>query len=328
MSARLYLGVDGGGTHTRALLADAGGGVLGAGRAGSTNRNHCTRDEVRSNLRSALLEALGGRRADQTLTIYLGMCGVSTDRDRRDIVSVVREISEIGAAPNVFVENDARIGLTGGLSGRPGIVLIAGTGSACLGVNRLGHAWWCGGWGALADDAGSAPWIGLRALQAAVRCEDGRTPPTVLRDIVFDFLQLSDPRELIDRVHNRNLTRQELGLLAPRVIGAYQEGDMIAARILSDATAELSQLVATTACRLFDSSACELILVGGLALSGAPFQTMLVSRIRHDAPEVRVREPELAPVQGAVLEAMRSDGAPWDEQVIGRLRGCQDLRSV
>ena len=191
------------------------------------------------------------------------LCGVSTDRDRQDIVSVVREISEIGAAPNVIVENDARIGLTGGLSGRPGVVLIAGTGFGMSGrqppgprlvVRRLGSAGRRRG-----QRRGSAC-----AIQAAVRAEDGRTPPTVLRDVVFDFLQLPDPRELIDRVHNRNLTRQELGCLAPRVIGAYQEGDMIAARILSEATAELSQLVATTAGRLFDSSPCELILVGGL----------------------------------------------------------------
>ncbi|HEY2587438.1 MAG TPA: BadF/BadG/BcrA/BcrD ATPase family protein [Tepidisphaeraceae bacterium] len=319
MASRWYLGVDGGGTHTRALLADQDGRVLGAGRSGSTNRNHHPRDAVRSNVRSALLGALGERKADASLTIFLGMCAVSTDRDRADIVSIVREIPEIGASATVIVENDARIGLTGGLSGRPGIVLIAGTGSACLGVSAEGKSWWCGGWGALADDAGSAPWIGLRALQAAVRDEDGRAPQTALRDIVFSFLELSEPRELIDRVHNRGLTREELGDLAPRVIGAFRDGDAMAAGILTDATAELSQLVSTTAARLFSGSACELILVGGLALSGPPFQDLLVDRILRDAPNVRVREPELSPVQGAVLEAMRSDGKPWNEDVIRRL---------
>ena len=55
-------------------------------------------------------------------------------------------------------------------------------------------------------------------------------------------------------------------------------------------------------------------------LSGAPFQTMLINRLRHDSPAACVREPELSPVHGAVLEAMRADGVPWNEQVIVRMR--------
>lgn len=319
MASHWYLGVDGGGTHTRALLADPDGHVLGTGQSGSTNRNHHPRDEVRSNLQAAMLGALGDRKPDERLTIFLGMSAVSTDRDRADIASIVREIPEIGAAPTVLVDNDARIGLTGGLSGRPGIVLIAGTGSACLGIDAVGTSWWCGGWGAMADDTGSAPWIGLRALQAAVRAEDGRAAPTALRDIVFEFLELSEPRELIDRVHNRGLTREELGSLAPRVIRACQDGDATAARILTDAGGELAQLVSTTARRLFAGQPCEMILVGGLALSGPPFQNLLIERIHQAVPNVHVREPELSPVQGAVLDAMRADGAAWGETVIRRL---------
>lgn len=320
-SSHYYLGVDGGGTHTRALLADRDGLILGTGSSGSTNRNHHPRQEVRSNLRAALLAALGDRKADERLTIFLGMCAVSTDRDRADIASIVREIPEIGAAPVVVVDNDARIGLTGGLSGRPGMVLIAGTGSACLGVDGEGKSWWCGGWGALADDAGSAPWIGLRALQAAVRAEDGRAAPSTLRAVVFEFLELSEPRELIDRVHNRGLTREELGYLAPRVIEASKDGDPTAAGILAEAAGELAQLVSTPARRLFAGRPCELILVGGLARSGPPFQDLLINRIHQVAPNVCVREPELSPVQGAVLEAMRADGTAWNEHVIRNLAG-------
>ena len=123
------------------------------------------------------------------------------------------------------MDNDTVAGLTGGLSGRPGLALIAGTGSACLGVNAHGERWLCGGWGALADDVGSAPWVGLRALQAAVRAEDGRAGPTALRDIVFGFLGLTEPRQFISRVHNQGLERAELGRLAPLVADACRSGD-------------------------------------------------------------------------------------------------------
>ena len=319
MPSRSYIGVDGGGTNTRVLTCNADGHVTGAGLAGSTNRNHHTRQEVRSNLRQALLYATGGNPLKDAV-IYMGMCGVSTDADRDDIASIAREIPEVGSSAKIVVENDARIGLTGGLSGRPGMVLIAGTGSACLGVSATGQSWWCGGWGALADDSGSAPWIGLRAIQTAVRAQDGRTCPTLLRDLVFDFLELRDPRELIDRVHNRGLSREEMGRLAPRVIAAAEQGDPASGRIVHDATSELSLLVSTTAKKLFENLPCELILVGGLALSGPPFQTMLLDRIKQDTTSVQAREPEMTPVQGAVLEAFRADGVAWTDSILNELR--------
>lgn len=318
--SRYFIGIDGGGTNTRSLRADENGRIVGTGKAGSTNRNHHLRDEVRANLRSALLAASGGKQIENSTTIFMGMCGVSNDADRADIISVVREIAEVGNACKIIVENDAVIGLAGGLSGRPGMVLIAGTGSACLGVNSSGESYWCGGWGALADDSGSAPWMGIRAIQAAVRAEDGRGEATKLRQIVFEFLGLKHPRELIDRVHNKGLRREEIGTLAPRIIAAAEQGDGTAKNIVRDAAQELGLMVSTTAGHLFGGEASEAILVGGLALSGPPFQPMLIKEIGSRAKTVRVREPEMSPVQGAVLEAMRAGNVTWTKSIFEQLR--------
>ncbi|MCW3058428.1 MAG: hypothetical protein JWQ02_249, partial [Capsulimonas sp.] len=185
MSDRYYIGVDGGGTNTRVLIADRAGYVLGSGQSGSANRNHYSPEEARRSLRSALLMAMEGLKIDPSqITMFLGMSGVSTDQDRWEISGIVREIPEIGVQARVTVDNDTVAGLTGGLAGEPGMALIAGTGSACLGINSRGERWFCGGWGAIADDSGSAPWIGLRALQEAVRAEDGRAAPTALQAAV------------------------------------------------------------------------------------------------------------------------------------------------
>ncbi len=322
MTQTLYLGVDGGGTGTRVLLADRSGRVQGVGYAGSTNRNHYPRERVQANLRDAIRAALGDvaqKNPASVSTLFLGVGGVSTEADRRDVRAVAQEIPEIGPDVRVVVENDTRVGLTGGLSGRPGVALVAGTGSACFGVNGRGEKWLCGGWGALADDVGSAPWVGLRALQAAVQAEDGRLAPTRLRDIVFEFLGLTEPRQFISRVHNDGLERAELGRLAPLVAEAYRDGDAAAGAILHDAAASLTALAAVTVRRLFGDAPCELILVGGLALSGAPFQPMLTDRLEREMPSLSVRAPEMSPVQGAVLEALRTDGQPWTEQVIANL---------
>ena len=321
MSNQLYIGIDGGGTHTRALVGDRSGRILGAGHAGSTNRNHHPRNVVLENLGHAVRQATsaaGG--SDPVRSAFLGMCGVSTDADKNDILSIAREVPELKHTEMIRVENDTHTGLVGGLSGRPGCVLIAGTGSACFGVRSDNTSYLSGGWGALADDAGSAPWIGIKAVQAAVLSEDGRIGPTLLRDIVFDFLELTDPRQLIDRVHNTGLERETIGKLAPLTIRAFEKGDAIAGEILRDAAAGLSQMVSAVARRLEIRDAWELILVGGLALSGPPFQSMLIEKIVRDTPVIRVVEPEMPPAKGALLEALRCDGVAATPEVLQRLK--------
>ena len=318
---RYYLGIDSGGTNTRALLADDSGKVWGSGYAGSANPNHYPRSQIIDNLQRAIGASMEWLLKPVTLTsVFMGASGISTDCDCADMRSLLRGLPEIGSRPVVEVESDTLIGLTGGLTGRPGLVLIAGTGSACYGMNAQGHRYLCGGWGALADDVGSAPWIGVRAIQAAVLAQDGRMPATRLRDIVFDYLELSEPRQLIHRVHNQGLDRAAIGRLAPLVMEIYGEGDYAAGEIVRDAVIGLSNLVKATRDRLFDLGDCEMILVGGVALSGPPFQQLLLEQIRAFVPGVRPREPELSPVQGAILEAMRASGATWNAQTIANLK--------
>ena len=77
---------------------------------------------------------------------------------------------------------------------------------------------WCGGWEHLADDAGSAYWIAVEALRAAVRVEDGRLPPSALRDLVFNRWPLAEPRALAERLSRGDIDRASLATLAPEVI--------------------------------------------------------------------------------------------------------------
>jgi len=317
---RFYLGIDSGGTNTRAMLADHTGTVWGTGHSGSANPNHYPRQQVAENLHLAISAALSGCPKSLLIsTIFMGSSGISTVCDRDDMCAVLRSLPEVGPNTQVAVESDTVIGLTGGLAGRPGIVLIAGTGSACYGINAQGESYLCGGWGAVADDVGSAPWIGTRAIQAAVFAADGRIPPTSLRNIVFDFLELAEPRQLIHRLHNQGVDRANIGCLAPFVLEACASGDAAASEIVADAISGLALLVRVTKDRLFCDSQCEMILVGGLALSGPPFQPMLIQRIQETTSGVLIRKPELSPVQGAILEAMKLDGIAWSNEILENL---------
>jgi N-acetylglucosamine kinase-like BadF-type ATPase len=272
-------------------------------------------------VRERLADLVRGARGSHVTTVsaaFLSLGGISTRADAEAVEHVAAELDELRGSA-VLVDNDARAALVGGLVGRPGMVLIAGTGSACFGVAADGRRHWCGGWEHLADDAGSAYWMAVEAVRAAVRVEDGRLPPSAVRDLVFGRWALTEARALAERLSRPDLHRASLATLAPDVI-ALASSDALARSIVERAAEELARLVAVTASRLFAPRASELILTGGLARSGPPFTALLIARIETVAPGVRVVEPELPPVFGAVIEAGRLAGWAASPEFLRTLR--------
>jgi N-acetylglucosamine kinase-like BadF-type ATPase len=310
------LGIDGGGTRTRAVLADDEGRILASATGDSINPRHYDREVLRVRLEALVLAVRRDLGAVDAAFLALG--GVSTAADAAEVQSIAREVPAL-AGTHITVDNDARAALSGGLAGRPGMVLIAGTGSACLGIAPDGRRCWCGGWEALADDGGSAYWIAVEAIRCAVRQEDGRLPASALRDLVFRRWDLAEPRALAERLSRPDVDRAAIASLAPQVL-ALASTDPQAAHIIERAADQLAQLVAVTAARTFGDDPCDLILTGGLANSGPPFTPLLAARIAEVAPAVRLVSPELPPVLGAVLEAMKSVGVYPDGECLNRLR--------
>jgi len=300
-----YLGIDGGGTSTRALLANNEGRVCGIGTAGSSNYHHAGVDGTARALVEVIDTALNQANVDrnQLTSIFLGMAGVV---NRSDHEAIERAIEPLGLTPKtkVGIGHDIRIALTGGLAGASGIALIAGTGSSCYGRNESGHAVQCGGWGALVDDVGSAYWMGVEALKAAVRQADGRLPPSNLRETIFRAIEIDDIRDFLARVHGTGMKRDEIATLAPVVMDLVRAGDATAAGILAAGTEGLAEMVQTAADRL-GLHEPPVVVSGGLWSSGEPFQSHLCEAIRRRVPKAAMQTATLTPVQGAALEARR-----------------------
>ena len=152
-ASRHFLGVDGGGTKTQAVIIDECGRVLGAGLGGPANYDAVGVEVAQSNIAQAVEAArqAAGIADYPFASAYLGLAGVVCARDCEIVHGIARRLN---LAAIVGVDHDCRIALAGGLSGRPGIVLISGTGSSCFGMNALGDQWRAGGWGYLISDEG------------------------------------------------------------------------------------------------------------------------------------------------------------------------------
>ena len=262
LTKQIVIGVDGGGTSTRVALVTDQGDVLGIGTAGAGNYHDVGIKAVRSNIEQALSQAwlTAGTQRQQADAVFLGLGSIASEDDRNTIRQIAEDLS-LARHGNVGVDHDLRVALAGGLVGKPGIILIAGTGASCFGKAEDGRTWRAGGWGPLLDDIGSSGWLGLLSMVAVVRASDGRGESTVLSSRVLDALEIMELDQLLHRVDSVGLTRREMGALAQLVTEAAAEGDLVAQKILAVGADELAILIATVAEQLDLPSALGLIAV-------------------------------------------------------------------
>jgi N-acetylglucosamine kinase-like BadF-type ATPase len=301
----IVLGIDGGGTRTRAAILADDRRVLGQGEAGPSNIDDVGEETARANIGLAVAAARGQARVGPTpfAAAFLGMAGVTSDHDR----AVIRRIATMLAlAPEarIGVDHDCRIALAGGLSGRPGIVLITGTGSSCYGRTADGAHWLTGGRGHLISDEGSGYWYGLNAIRAAVRHYDGRGPATRLHDQVLAALGIASIDEVMHRLYVVGASRAEIAALAPLVIAAAEAGDGVAQALFEQGSRELVACVVAAAERLdLTAGPSELALCGGLAQAAVARQP-LIAELARRLPACRAALAEQPPVIGAALLAL------------------------
>lgn len=312
------LGIDGGGTKTEAVICDGSGRVLGNGLGGPSGIDSVGAAGALLGIGAAVAAARqqAGLAAAPFHSTFLGMAGVVSEADREIVRGVARELA---LGPTVGVDHDIRISLAGGLSGRPGIALIAGTGSSCFGINAADERWQSGGWGHLISDEGSSYWFGWNGIRLAIGTYDGRWQSALLEP-VRQRLGMAQMTDIHHRLYTEGVSKSEIAALAPLVIEAAASGDAMAQRLIVTGTADLAQMVAAVARRLgWAAAPCEVTLTGGLWRAGesviAPFRQALTAVL----PAARIVLPELSPVLGACVLALQQAGVAVDGAVLQRL---------
>jgi N-acetylglucosamine kinase-like BadF-type ATPase len=295
------LGIDAGGTKTICLCADGDGTVIGEARAGGANLQATGELEVEKVLHHVMDAAIGASGVRPEV-ICLGIAGVDRPEDTAAVEGIM---GRIGFKARVIVVNDALVALVAGAGDGEGVVIVAGTGSIAYGRDGSGRAARAGGWGYLLGDEGGGFWIGRAALTAAVRQFDGRGPITLLTPMILEHLGLSTPSDLIREIYYRDVHRHIVAGIARLVQQAMEEGDAIAAEILTRAGAELASAAGSVINRLeMRGRAFPTVLAGGI-FRGIPWLVDDVTRrLSEIAPRTSVRSLGVEPAVGAVRLAI------------------------
>ncbi len=293
----LLLGVDGGGSKTRALLADTSGKVLARGTSGSSNYHVVGLDSAGQALQSAIDSArrtLGDE--DRIVAACFGLASVDRPSDQ---LLINGWVSRQGLTERFCIVNDSELVLAAGTPAGWGIALICGTGSICVGRSKDGHGARAGGWGYLMGDEGSGYFLGIQALRLATQTADGRADAQRLLEGVLGHWQLEHPEQLLSFVYQSQTTHADIAQLAERVLEIAEEGDLHAQHLLDGAARALAQHVDTVVRRL-DIQEPPLALGGGLLASSERLRRGLHSHLRVPVGPVAVVEE---PARGALLIA-------------------------
>src|SRR6266850_6953687 len=119
---------------------------------------------------------------------------------------------------NIELVSDGDIALYGATDGHPGVVVISGTGSISVGVNRQGKRAYAGGWGPVAGDEGSGSWIARRALQSVARATDERGPKTALAAAACNYFQVNAPEDLSTAIYAPTMTNDRIAGFSKEVV--------------------------------------------------------------------------------------------------------------
>jgi len=297
----LVLGIDGGGTRTRASLVD-GERALAFVEHGSIKRLRVGVDLADANLRAILKEVFATAGVKSAVAACVGVASAKLPGVQEWIMRVLGEFGVHEAE----IVGDEVIALDAAFKGGPGILQIAGTGSNCIGRAPDGSREGAGGWSSRLGDEGSGYWIGLHAIRRALNAYD-REEPTRVLETVSRIWGISTLDELVNV--GDGTPGPDFAALAPAISQLAEEGDAVAAGVMAQAAQDLvdSVLLVRAKLRRKHNLAGEVpcAWIGSVIGKARQVREPFFAGLRAAAPGMPIRETEVAGIEGAIWRAQR-----------------------
>jgi glucosamine kinase len=308
---QFVIGIDGGATKTAAMLSDLSGNVLAEETGGPSNPQVVGFEKVGEVIVGLVGELAGrsGGKTNDVISLIAGLAGAGRDGDKEQVKAAIASEARKRkfVMGHVGIETDGRIALEGAFKGKPGIIIIAGTGSFALAKDHKGATHRAGGWGRILGDEGSGYTIGRDGLNAVTKHLDGRGKRTLLTELIDSRYGLSNHEKIIGAIYRSNF---DVATIAPLVIEAAEAKDAECQRILNKATFELFEHVRVLVNRIEESKGARakipVAFIGSLISNENVYRKILTQKITFSMPQVSVIVPEASPTYGAVLLSIRS----------------------
>jgi N-acetylglucosamine kinase-like BadF-type ATPase len=302
----IVLGIDGGGTRTRASIVDVDGvdgdRTLAFAESGSIKRLRVGAEAAEENLRAILKDVYAQAGVS---VVSAASCGVASATMPGITEWITAVFNDFRVARSEVV-GDHIIALDAAFHGGPGILQIAGTGTNTIGRAQDGAIETAGGWSSRLGDEGSGYWVGLHAIRRALNAYDRDEPTQILKKVgeiwgtptMDQFINVGDGTPAPD-----------FAALAPAINSLAEAGDPVALGVLHQAAADLVANVLLVRSKLRQKHAIDSEVP--VAWTGSVIGKMPIVReaffagLRAAAPKMRVETTETVALNGAIWRAQR-----------------------
>jgi len=318
----IVVAVDGGNSKTDLALVRDDGAVLSLVRGPLSSPHHLGVDgsvEVLEDLFDEATRDAGLNRSNGPVAAVGQLCMAGVDFPAEERVLQER-IAALGWAARTAVANDTYAVLWAGTASGWGVGLVCGAGINCVAVAPDGRQVRFPALGEITGDWGGGHDVGMAALGAAARSEDGRGPKTSLEHSVPAHFGLGTPQEVAEAMHLGMLSRRRV-LELPPLVFAEAASDEVAAKIVNRLTEEIAAFVRASLTRLeLTQERVEVAIGGGIARNlDGPVLELLAGRLREIGPQIELHPTSAPPVLGAALCALGVLGVNGDARARVRI---------
>ena len=303
MTAPIALAVDGGNSKTDLALVRVDGAVLATARGPLSSPHHVGLNGCLRVLEDLLAEALtrAGLPADQPVAAvgHVLLAGADLPVEER---ALQEAISARRWAQRTTVSNDTFAILRAGTERGWGVAVVCGAGINCVGVAPDGRHVRFPSLGTITGDWGGGHDVGLAAVSAAARSEDGRGPKTTLEARVPGYFGLRAPHELAEAFHLGRIPARRVLELAPVVFAEAQDDD-VAGEIVDRLAAEVVAFARVAVTRLSLADAPVEVLLGGglMRAANGRLEVAIAEGLQAVGPQITARVVPEHPIVGAAL---------------------------
>lgn len=297
-----YIGADGGGTRTTAVLMSESGEIRKVVRGKGLNYHAIGMEKAQMHLKELVDELTAGLEDASEVRIGVGMSAL-------DDLPTEKQLSDFSGSifekENLFLHSDAYMALMAATLGESGALVICGTGSMAVYADETLRQTPAGGWGYLLGDYGSSYQLAIDGIKAAIRAFEKTGENTRLTDAMMKHFSLSAPRQLIDYVYSPSTVPSDIAKFAIDVLNAAYEGDSVAMALVKEHFDILSKIVdSLTKHNLPDT----VWLFGGVFEHNAWVITLFEEMLSRFKKNVRASLIPYPPAIGSAVYAMKKCG--------------------
>ncbi|HZJ77597.1 MAG TPA: BadF/BadG/BcrA/BcrD ATPase family protein [Clostridia bacterium] len=308
--SKLFLGVDGGGTRTTAVVVDENGNILTRCCGDSINYYAVGLDKARVSMKKIMAKISEDYGIDSFSSAFIGMSALNGRANEKELKGFVEGVIK---SEKIQMDSDLFIALESLAVEGECAVAISGTGSMAISRAKDGTTECIGGWGHILGDEGSGYKIALDAIKAAIHSYEGTLPETELVEAVLNFYEIEKMEDLIDLFYNPLIEKKRVAAFAIKVKELAQSGDKTAQEIILKNADDFSKTVLSLLKNY--SKTIKIGLWGGIFTHLSLYSERFKNNLEKNG-YANIGVLEYPPEIGAVFSAMKLYGLDVNDKAM------------